>query len=109
MKKTEAIATFVVDHARVLAALLLVATLFFLYPIVNSGSSALGQALPGPVVRVDANARDLFPSHPFIHAQDKFEGRFGNASPVALAMVVEEGSVFSKEALAKLKRITDEQ
>ncbi|MGE4605258.1 MAG: MMPL family transporter, partial [Myxococcota bacterium] len=81
-------------------------TLFFLYPLVNTASSVLGYALPGPRVRIDSNAREMFPVHKFIHAQDKFEGFFGNASPVVLAMVVKEGTIYNPESLAKLKRLT---
>ena len=90
-----------------MAALLGLATLFFLYPLLNAALSAFGHPLPGPVVRIDTNARDLFPDHRFIHAQDKFEGFFGNASPVALAIVVQDGTIFEPETLAKLKRVTN--
>ena len=79
-----------------------------LYPLLNAGMTAAGRALPGPAVRIDSNARDLFPIHRFIRAQDKFEGFFGNASPVALALVVEDGgTIFEPDTLAKLKRITN--
>ncbi len=107
MRRTDRIARWVVGHAPALAAALGVATLFFLYPLVNAGLSAFGQPLPGPRVRIDSSARNLFPEHPFIHAQDKFEGFFGNASPVILALTVEEGTIFNPETLGKLKRLTD--
>jgi len=85
---------------------LAVATLFFLYPIVNAVSSSLGHELPGPAIRIGASARDLFPDHPFIHVQDRFAETFGNASLVAVAVVVEKGTIFTPETLAKLKRVT---
>ncbi|MFP6640392.1 MAG: hypothetical protein VCC04_09130, partial [Myxococcota bacterium] len=107
MRKTDRIASFVVDHAVGMAILLGLGTLFFLYPLANAAFSAFGLPLPGPAVRMDTSARDLFPDHPFIHTQDKFEGFFGNASPVALALVVQEGTIFQPETLAKLKRVTD--
>ena len=107
MRRTDRIARWVVGHALAVAAALGVATLFFLYPLVNAGLSALGQSLPGPRVRINSSARNLFPKHPFIHAQDKFEGFFGNASPVILALTVEEGTIFNPETLGKLKRLTE--
>ncbi|MEE2678161.1 MAG: MMPL family transporter [Myxococcota bacterium] len=106
MRKTNRIARFVVDHAGGMAVALGLATLFFFYPVLNAALTALGRPLPGPAVRVDTNARDLFPEHRFIDTQDKFEGFFGNASPVALALVVEDGTIFQTETLAKLKRLT---
>ena len=106
MRKTETIAKFVVDNAAGVGVVLVLATSFFLYPIANAALTAFGHALPGPVVRIDSSARDLFPAHRFIRAQDKFEGHFGNASPVALMLVVQEGTIFTPETLAKLKRIT---
>ena len=100
-------ARFIVRHRLPVAALLGAATLFFLYPSANAALSALGWELPGPSVRIGARARDLFPDHPFIHAQDKFAETFGNSSLVAVAVVVEEGTIFTPETLAKIKRVTD--
>jgi predicted RND superfamily exporter protein len=57
-------------------------------------------------VRIDTNARSLFPDHPFIHAQDKFGRVFGSSSLVAIAMVVDEGTVFTPERIAKIREIT---
>ena len=62
--------------------------------------------LPGPVVRVDTNARDQWPEHPFIHAQDKFAAKFGSATGVAIGLVVKEGTIFTPETLQKIDRIT---
>jgi predicted RND superfamily exporter protein len=107
MRSTQRIADFVVGHARSVGFALLLATLGFAYPIVNAGFSIAGYPLPGPRVRIDSNARDLFPVHPYIHAQDKFEGLFGNASPVILSMSVAEGTIYTPESLAKLKRLTN--
>ena len=106
MRRTQAIAEFVVAHARVVLAMLAIATLFFLYPVANALLTAVGHSLPGPLLRIDTNARDLFPVHRFIHAQDKFEGYFGNASPVVLLMVKREGTIYTPDSLAKLKRLT---
>ncbi len=106
MRRTDRIARWVVGHAPAMAAALGAATLFFLYPLVNAGLSAFGRPLPGPRVRIESSARNLFPEHPFIHAQDKFEGFFGNASPVILVLTVEDGTIFNPETLGKLKRLT---
>jgi len=107
MRNTARLADFVVAHARAVVFGLVIATSFFLYPTLNAALTALGHGLPGPRVRVDSNAREMFPVHRFIHAQDKFEGFFGNASPVVLEMVVREGTIYTPESLAKLKRLTD--
>jgi predicted RND superfamily exporter protein len=86
--------------------MLLLSLVFFGYPIVNAGFTAAGMPLPGPAVRVDTEARAQWPDHPFIHSQDKFAGIFGGSASVAIALVVKEGSIFTPESLAKLKRIT---
>ena len=79
------------------AGLLILTTLFFFYPILNAITTALGLPLPGPIVRVDTNARDLCPDHPFIHAQDKFAAKFGSSSLVAIGVVVQDGTIFTPE------------
>ena len=105
-KGTLRFARFIVRHRILVAALLGAATLFFLYPSANAALSALGWELPGPSLRIGARARDLFPDHPFIHVQDRFADTFGNSSLVAVAVVVEEGTIFTPGTLAKIKRIT---
>ncbi len=105
-RRTLRVAEFIVAQRRAIGALLALATLGFLWPTANAVLTALGHPLPGPVVRMDTRARDLFPEHPFIHAQDKFAGRFGNSTVIAIAMVVREGTIFTPENLAKLDRIT---
>ena len=57
--------------------------------------------------RVDANIRKTYPEHPYIHAQDKFAGKFGTASFVALAVVRKDGEIYDYDFLTKLSRITD--
>jgi predicted RND superfamily exporter protein len=105
-RRTLRFARLVVRNRGKLATLLVLATLFFLYPIANAVLTALGHPLAGPVVRLDSRARDLFPDHPFIHAQDKFAGRFGNSSTVVVAVVVRDGTVFTVETLRKIHDIT---
>ncbi|MCP5059932.1 MAG: MMPL family transporter [bacterium] len=99
-------ARWVVQNRLVVAFGLILATLFFLYPTVNAVSSSLGYELPGPLVRIDASARSQWPDHPFIHAQDEFGKTFGSSSLVAIAVVVNEGTIFTPETLEKLSRIT---
>jgi len=100
------VARFIVKYRAFVATFLILTTLFFLYPTVNAITTGLGFPLPGPVVRVDANARALYPDHPFIHAQDKFSKTFGSSALVAIALEVEDGNIFTPETLLKIKRIT---
>ncbi|MCP5071592.1 MAG: MMPL family transporter [bacterium] len=99
-------AGWVVRYRFVIALGLLLTTLFFLYPTLNAVSSSLGYEFPGPVVRIDANARSQWPDHPFVHAQDEFAKTFGSSSLVAIAVVVKKGTIFTPETLEKLTRIT---
>ncbi len=100
------LARWIVGHRGLIASLLLAVTGFFAYPIVNMAATAYGVPLPGPLVRIDTNARDLFPDHPFIHAQDKFAKVFGSPSLVAAAVVVEEGTIFTPETLGVIRDVT---
>ena len=104
--RTLRFARFVVRRRGPLSLALAAATLFFLYPLLNTLLTQSGSRLPGPVVRIDSRARDLFPDHPYIHAQDKFAGRFGNSTRVVIALEVKDGSIYTPEALAKIDRIT---
>ncbi len=96
----------VVRNRAPIAALLSLASLSFLYPTVNAVSSLLGRPLPGPAIGIGSDARDLGPDHPFIHAQDKFAGVFGNSTLIAIALVTREGTIFTPDGLAKIDRIT---
>jgi hypothetical protein len=78
--RTLRLARFLVRHRAIVASLLLLSTAFFFYPILNTITSAAGLPLPGPLVRIDTNARDQWPDHPFIHAQDQFAAKFGSAT-----------------------------
>ncbi len=99
-------ARWVVRQRFGIAVALILATLFFLYPMVNAIMTGLGSPLPGPIVRVDTEARALWPDHPFIHAQDKFAKEFGSGSLVAVAVVVRDGTIFTPERLEKIQKIT---
>ena len=97
---------FVVRQRGPIAVLLILSTAFFLYPTVNAISTAAGHPLPGPRVRVGSDARAQLPDHPFIHAQAKFAGDFGNSTPVAILFTVDEGTIYTPENLAKIDAIT---
>ena len=81
---TVRLARWVMHHRFAVALFLIFSTAFFFYPILNTVLSAFGARLPGPVVRIDTNARDQWPEHPFINAQDKFAAKFGSATGVAI-------------------------
>ena len=99
-------ARFVTRHRFPVACFLILSSLFFFYPIGNTILGALGVHLPGPQVRIDTKARDLFPDHPYIHAQDKFAKQFGGSSLVAVAVVVEDGTIFTPENIDIVREVT---
>ncbi len=100
------IARAIVKRRAYVAVLLILSTSFFFYPILNAITSGLGLPLPGPAVRIDTEARAQWPDHPFINVQDKFSGKFGTSSLIAIAVVVKEGTIFTPETIAKINRIT---
>ena len=70
------------------------AVLFF--PILNAALIQFDKGWPElPAINVDTRARDQWPDHPFISAQDKFANKFGGSASVAIAVVVEEGTIFT--------------
>ena len=89
--RTLQFARFIVRNRFPVSLVLIAVSIFFFIPIVGLVLTAAGVNLHPqfPIVRVDTNARDLFPDHPYIHAQDKFSKVFGSGSLVALAVVVE--------------------
>ncbi len=91
---------------------------FFSFPLVNAAyynytlarsGTGEGSLLLGSKVRfkMDANVRKTYPEHPYIHAQDKFAGKFGSASFVAIAVIKKEGEIYDYDFLEKVSRITD--
>ncbi len=82
---------------------------FFAIPLVNAVYfNVTGKTLPitDARFRMDTRARDQWPEHPFIHAVDKFAGRFGTASYVAMAVVKKDGDIYDTEFLEKVDRLT---
>ena len=108
--QTLRLARFIVRKRLPILCLLIALTLFFALPIVHWISAKLGHPLPSqvPIVRVDTNARDFFPDHPYIDALDSFSGTFGDASVIAIAAVVHDGTIFAPEYIEKIRSITRE-
>jgi predicted RND superfamily exporter protein len=106
--KTQAFARLVTRNRFPVAMFLIFSSLFFFYPILNMVLGTLGRPLPGPTVRIDTNARSLFPDHPYIHAQDKFAKTFGSSSLVAVAVTVDEGHIFRPDVIGAIREITRE-
>jgi predicted RND superfamily exporter protein len=104
--RTLQFARLVTRHRFPVALFLIFSTLFWFYPILNAFLTAAGMPLPGPIVRVDTNARDFFPDHPYIHAADKFSRVFGSSSLVAIGVVVKDGNIFTPERIQKIRDIT---
>ncbi len=104
--RTLRFARFITRNRFPVALFLIFSTLFFFYPTLNTATTAMGWPLPGPIVRIDTNARDLFPDHPYIHAQDKFAKMFGGSSLVAIAVTVKEGNIFNPFTLQKIREVT---
>ncbi len=105
--KTLQFARFITRNRFPVAMFLIFSTAFFAYPIMNTVADAFGIEVPGPQVRINTNARALFPDHPYIHAQDKFARVFGSSSLVAIGVVVKEGTIFTPEIIAKIREVTD--
>ncbi len=83
---------------------------FFATPLFNSVYlAATGETLPGvsTYFELGTKIRDQYPEHPFIHASDKFTGRFGTASQVAMAVVKTDGEIYDPDFLYKVETITN--
>jgi predicted RND superfamily exporter protein len=104
--RTLQFARFITRNRFPVAMLLIASTLFWFYPIFNAIMTGVGMPLPGPIVRIDTNARDFFPDHPYIHASDKFSRVFGSSSLVAIGVVVTDGNIFTPERIQKIREIT---
>ncbi|MCS5637641.1 MAG: MMPL family transporter [Myxococcota bacterium] len=86
---------------------LIVSTTFFFFPILNAILLTVDKGWKDlPAINVDTRARDQWPDHPFISAQDKFANKFGGSASIAIAVVVKEGTIFTPENLARINRIT---
>jgi len=99
-------ARWIVRYRGPVALILFVISVGLFYPILNTAMMAIGKPLPGPVVRIDTDPRDLFPDHPYIHTQDRFSEIFGGASTVAVAVTVDTGTIFTPERLRVIREVT---
>ena len=104
--KSLRLARLVVRNRGPVALLLFAISVCFFYPILNTAMTAIGRPLPGPIVRIDTDPRDLFPDHPYIRAQDRFGEIFGGASTIAVAVTVEDGTIFTPERLRVIREVT---
>jgi len=106
--RTLQFARFITRNRFPVAIFLVLSTAFWAFPILNTALKAGGVELPtwAPTVRINTSARALFPDHPYIHAQDKFSRIFGSSSLVAVAVVVNEGTIFTPERIQKIREIT---
>ncbi len=100
------VARLVVRHRGPVALLLLAISAGFAYPILNTALSRMARPLPGPIVRIDTDPRDLFPDHPYIRAQDRFGEIFGGTATIAVAVTVEDGTIFTRERLRAIREVT---
>jgi uncharacterized protein len=58
-------------------------------------------------VVVESRTIDVFPSsHPYVQTFAKYSDIFGGASRVLVAVEVEDGTIFNRETLAKIQRIS---
>ena len=84
---------------------LIISTAFFFFPILNAILLTVDMGWKNlPAINVDTQARDQWPDHPFISAQDKFANKFGGSSSIAIAVVVEDGTIFTPDNLARINR-----
>ncbi|MEL0083167.1 MAG: MMPL family transporter [Gammaproteobacteria bacterium] len=75
--------------------------------VVLAITAALAAQIRG--IRMYSEFADLLPqTHPYIELHNGIRDEFGGANVIVLAMEVEEGTIFTNEALLKLHRLTTE-
>ncbi|MCO4759017.1 MAG: MMPL family transporter, partial [Oceanospirillaceae bacterium] len=78
---------------KTILGIILAITLFFAYQI--------------PSVKMYSDFADLLPqSHPYIELHNEIKSSFGGANVIIVGVEVENGDIFSNEALAKIHRMT---
>ena len=83
----------VFHHPKVVLGLILAITLFFAAQI--------------PGVKMYSDFADLLPqSHPYIELHNDIKESFGGANVVIVGVEVENGDIFSEDALARIHRVT---
>lgn len=64
-------------------------------------------ALQIPYLQIYSNFADLLPQkHPYIQLHNKVKDTFGGANNVIIAVVAEEGDIFTNETLLRIHRLT---
>ncbi|WP_221797103.1 efflux RND transporter permease subunit [Oceanobacter mangrovi] len=64
-------------------------------------------ALQIPAVKMYSDFADLLPqSHPYIELHNRIKGSFGGANVIIIGVEVEQGSIFTNEALEKIHKVT---
>ncbi|MFH0813103.1 MAG: efflux RND transporter permease subunit [Pseudomonadota bacterium] len=88
------IAGFIIGRRKWIIAVMIVVTIFFGYHISR--------------VEMFTEFSDLLPQkHPYIKIHNRFQKEFGGANVITIAIEVKNGTIFNKETLAKLIRLTD--
>ena len=60
-------------------------------------------------LRVDASFEKSLPlRHPYIQTFTKYQAEFGGANRIVVALMADQGDIFTREFFAELKRVTDE-
>ena len=92
---TARIAQFIIGNRRLLLVAMLLLTILFGYFITK--------------VEMFTEFADLLPQkHPYIQVHNRFQKEFGGANLITIALEIKEGTIFQRETLAKLMRLTDE-
>lgn len=69
--------------------------------------ATLGFMLSASQLRVDAGFNKMVPlTHPYMKVYKDYEGVFGGANRIAIALVQKEGDIYNKEFMEKLKALT---
>ncbi len=80
-------------HPKVILSVILAITVFFAAQI--------------PGVRMYSDFADLLPqSHPYIELHNRIKGSFGGANVIIVGVEVDQGNIFTNDALEKIHRVT---
>ncbi|HOC39139.1 MAG TPA: MMPL family transporter, partial [Thermodesulfobacteriota bacterium] len=90
----EKLAENLVKHRFFWLGIILLVTLFFLWHMRN--------------IQVESRFGDLLPqNHPYIKVHNQYKDQLGDPLKVFLMLQVKDGTIYTKETLQKVKRITD--
>jgi len=95
MKLGTRIADIILQRYKVLFVITMVITLFFLFQMFR--------------LQVHTVFEDLLPQeHGYVKLHNKFRKQFGGANSVVMQLRIKEGTLFTRERLEKIRRISDE-